>query len=121
MLRRKNENQKNIIQVSVTNKMLGMNLTRSDNLAVRDLLLKIGNLSKYFSIFNSLSSQSDLESLLTPCTSQVIISLNNCLVETHSTRLIQNIDWPVEKKEWYYCFLFSKWETERLTVIGKNQ
>ena len=98
-----------------------MDLKRSENLAVRDLLLKIGNLSKYFSIFNSLSNQGDLKQLLRHCTSPVITALNNCLVETHSTRLIKNIDWPVEKKEWYYCFLFSKWETERLTVIGKNQ
>ena len=57
-----------------------------ENTAIRDVLLKIGNLSPIFSIFNILKSQTDLRKLLDHCSPQVFDALNTSTVETHATR-----------------------------------
>ena len=71
-------------------------LSKTSDSGTRDGILKIGRLSQNFSVFKTFSSQDDFEKMIAIETPQTILELENCFVETRSTRKIQLLEWPPE-------------------------
>lgn len=65
---------------------------------VRDLLLSIANLCPNFCIFDIISNLDEAYFIMKTATPVIVELLNNCFVETKSTKRITTIKWPTDVK-----------------------